>query len=187
MGWNLLWTETIVAQENCGNNWLDYIWTVVQFGTVAMRVYYHKVKKCKCTRNVMIQEHWDLTKKPSLTPQTLHKDSTFWKTWHTETYTIADKIEIIMRFQQQLVLVICLKKASYCWRNLIHSNHVLVSENEKLQQLQEGSNKSNFEALQQIEKHLQNGDNGAKVRWCQYRRKQRAVVVPPACRVSRRT
>ena len=60
-----------------------------------------------------------------------------------------------MRYQQQLVIVICPKKASYCWRNLIHSNHVLVSENEKLQQQQqEGSNKSNFEALQEIEKRL---------------------------------
>ena len=33
-GWNLLSTETIVAQENCGNNWIIYVRTVVQFETV---------------------------------------------------------------------------------------------------------------------------------------------------------
>ena len=33
-GLNLLSLETIVAQENCGNNWIIYIRTVVQFETV---------------------------------------------------------------------------------------------------------------------------------------------------------
>ena len=70
---------------------------------------------------------------------------------------------------------------------LIRSNRALASENEKLRQQQECSNKSNLEALQRIENRLETGDNGAKVRRRQNRQKRRTIVVPPACRVSRKT
>lgn len=70
---------------------------------------------------------------------------------------------------------------------LIRSNRALASENEKLRQQQERSNKSNLQALQRIENRLETGDNGAKVRRRQNRQKRRTIVVPPACRVSRKT
>lgn len=67
---------------------------------------------------------------------------------------------------------------------LIRSNHALASENVKLRQQQERSNKENSEALQRIEGRLQTVDNNAaNVRRRQNRRQKRTtVVVPPACR-----
>ena len=72
---------------------------------------------------------------------------------------------------------------------LIRSNHALASENVKLRQQQERSNKENSEALQRIEGRLQTVDNNAaNVRRRQNRRQRRTtVVVPPACRVSKKT
>lgn len=65
---------------------------------------------------------------------------------------------------------------------LIRSNRALASENEKLRQQQECSNKSNLEALQRIENRLETGENGAKIHRRQNRQKRRTIVVPPACR-----
>ena len=99
-GWNLLSPETIVAQENCGNNWIIYIRTVVQFETVpstesmlledfvmSIPIFkgnkiITKLKSVNVTEIwslVTIQEHQHLTRTLSLTTQTLHKDSTFRK------------------------------------------------------------------------------------------------------------
>ena len=69
---------------------------------------------------------------------------------------------------------------------LIRSNRALASENEKLRQLQERSNKSNLEALQRIENRLETGENGTKIHRRQNRQKRRTIVVPLACRVSRK-
>ena len=106
-GWNLLSPETIVAQENCSNNWIIYIRTVVQFETVpstesmlledfvmSIPIFkgnniITKLKSVNVTEIwslVTIQEHQHLTRTLSLTTQTLHKDSTFRKKWHTQTY-----------------------------------------------------------------------------------------------------